>query len=448
MKSRGCSPPVSSTSWTPSPTRIFSTSPRATFRESSKRKIGWISPERAKGTFSFFEYRQGLNSSLLLSYQIVESISATKNLACPHNRPEILSAPLIRWFVRDKIVDALNQTLQIDFCRTLRSAMVLAGLLLCCSSLLAQDRKPNHLVISYPSISGAQAVLWIANETGIFRANGLEVDLVYIGGGPRSMAALLSGQLQIIGTGGNALVAANLNGAKDTVLIATTYNTLVFSLMTRATLKDPKDLKGKTFGVTGLGSLSDFTLRTLLRRWSLDPTRDVVVRAMGGYPEILSGMQAGILDGGVFSPPGNLNALALGFREFIDAGATGIEYASTCYGTTRSFIRERREMVGQFIRSLTAAIHRFKSDKPGSLKIMQQYIKSRDPKVLEETYRVYALQYLPRAPYPTQNGVKAILDSLAETVMPDAERAEPGAFVDVSFVQELEKSGWINRMYR
>ena len=326
--------------------------------------------------------------------------------------------------------------------------MVLAGLLLCCSSLLAQDRKPNHLMISYPSINDAQAVLWITNETGIFRANGLEVDLVYIGGGPRSMAALLSGQLQIIGTGGNALVAANLNGAKDTVLIATTYNTLVFSLMTRATLKDPKDLKGKTFGVTGLGSLSDFTLRTLLRRWSLDPTRDVVVRAMGGYPEILSGMQAGILDGGVFSPPGNLNALALGFREFIDAGATGIEYASTCYGTTRSFIRERREIVGQFIRSLTAAIHRFKSDKPGSLKIMQQYIKSRDPKVLEETYRVYALQYLPRAPYPTQNGVKAILDSLAETVMPDAKRAEPGAFVDVSFVQELEKSGWIDRMYR
>jgi NitT/TauT family transport system substrate-binding protein len=331
--------------------------------------------------------------------------------------------------------------------RSLGSGAVLAGLLLSGATLSAQDKKPNQIVISYPSISGAQAVLWIAKETGIFRDNGLDVDLVYIGGGPRSMAALLSGQLQVIGTGGNALVAANLNGAKDTVLIATTYNTLVFSLMTRANLKDPKELKGKTFGVTGIGSLSDFTLRTLLRRWSLDPTRDVVVRAMGGYPEILSGMQAGLLDGGIFSPPGNLNALAVGFREFIDAGSTGIEYASTCYGTTRRFIRERRETVGQFIKSLTAAIHRFKSDKPGSLKIMQRYIKNADPKVLEETYRVYALQYLPRAPYPTHNGVKAILDSL-ETVIPEAKKAEPGAFVDVSLVQELDKSGWIDRMYR
>jgi NitT/TauT family transport system substrate-binding protein len=155
-----------------------------------------------------------------------------------------------------------------------------------------QQSKPNHLTISYPSISGAQAVLWVAKETGIFSKNGLDVDLVYIAGGPRSMAALLSGQLQVIGTGGNSLVAANLNGAKDAVLIATTYNTLVFSLMTRANLKEPKDLKGKSLGVTGFGSLSDFTLRTLLKRSGLDPTRDVVIRPMGGYPEILASTQA------------------------------------------------------------------------------------------------------------------------------------------------------------
>jgi len=322
------------------------------------------------------------------------------------------------------------------------------GLLLSPSFLSAQEKKLSHLTVSYPSISGAQAVLWIAKEANIFRDNGLDVDLVYIGGGPRSMAALLSGQLQVIGTGGNSLVAANLQGAKDAVLIATTYNTLVFSLMTRANLKEPKDLKGKTFGVTGLGSLTDFTLRTLLRRWALDPARDVVIRPMGGYPEILTGLQSGMLDGGIFSPPSNLNAQALGFREFIDAGSTGIEYASTCYGTTRRFIRERRETVVQFMRALTAAIHRFKTDKAGSLKTMQQYIKNRDPKVLEETYRVYALQYLPKAPYPTRNGVKTILDSFAESTIPDAKKAEPEAFVDISFVQELEKSGWIDRLYR
>lgn len=328
------------------------------------------------------------------------------------------------------------------------TGLVFAALFFSASLILAQDKKLTHLSISYPSISGAQAVLWVAKETGILRQNGLDADLIYIGGGPRSMAALLSGQLQVIGTGGNALVAANLNGAKEAVLIATTYNTLVFSLMTRANLKEPRDLKGKTLGVTGLGSLSDFTLRTLLRKWSLDPARDIVIRPMGGYPEILAGMQSGMLDGGIFSPPGNLNALALGYREFIDAGTLGVEYASTCYGTTRRFIREHRETVAQYTRALTQAIHRFKTDKAGSLKIMQQYIKIRDPKVLEETYRVYALQYLPKAPYPTRNGVKTILDSFAESAMPEAKKAEPENFVDASFVQELDKSGWIDRLYQ
>ncbi len=312
----------------------------------------------------------------------------------------------------------------------------------------AQDKKPAPLTVSYPSISGAQAVLWIARESGIFRKNGLDTDLVYVTGGPRSMAALLSGQLQVIGTGGNALVAANLGGAKDAVLIATTYNTLVFSLMTRADLKEPKDLKGKRFGVTTIGSLSDFTLRTILKRSGLDPARDVVVRAMGGYPEILAGMKSGQLDGGVFSPPSNITAQTLGFREFIDAGSTGVEFASTCYGTTRRFIRERRETVGLFIRSLAEAIHRFKTDKPYALKIIQQYTRTRDPEVLEETYRVYAIKYLPRAPYPQPNGVKAILDYFAETTLPEAKGADPENFIDASFVHELDKSGWIARLYQ
>jgi hypothetical protein len=103
--------------------------------------------------------------------------------------------------------------------------------------------------------------------------------------------------------------------------------------------------------------------------------------------------------------------------------------------------------VTQFTRALTEAIHRFKTDKAGSIKIIQQYTKTKDASVLEETYRVYALKYLPRAPYPTLNGVQTTLDSLVDTI-PAAKGAAPQDFVDLSFVQELEKSGWIGRLYQ
>jgi hypothetical protein len=93
------------------------------------------------------------------------------------------------------------------------------------------------------------------------------------------------------------------------------------------------------------------------------------------------------------------------------------------------------------------AIHSFKTDKAGSLKIIQQYTKTRDTAVLEETYRVYAQKYLPRAPVPTRNGVKDILDSFGDSI-PAAKTASPETFVDMSFVQELEKSGAIARLYQ
>ena len=314
-------------------------------------------------------------------------------------------------------------------------------------SVSAQDAKLGKITISYPAISASQAVLWIAKETGMFRKSGLDVDLIYVSGGPRAMAGLLSGQLQIIGTGGNALVAANLQGARDAVLIATTYNTLIFYLMTQAELKEPKDLKGKTLGVSGHGSLTDFTARYLLKRWGLKVDQDVAIRALGGLPEVLAAMKSGVVDGGVLSPPGNLQAQALGFREFADAGSAGLEYAQTGYATMKPFIRQRRDTVAAFVRALTEAIHYFKTNKQSSLNIIQQYTRVQDPKILEETYRVYALRYLPKAPYATANGVKTILESLIEN-QPGVKTAKPEEFIDASFVQELDKMGWIERIYR
>jgi NitT/TauT family transport system substrate-binding protein len=323
---------------------------------------------------------------------------------------------------------------------------LLMALILCTFPVTAQE-KPSKLTVSYPTASASQAVMWVAKDTGIFRQHQLDVDLVYLSGGPRSMASLLSGQIQIIGTGGNSLVAANLKGAKDAVLIATTYNTLVFSLMTRSDIKEPRDLRSKIIGVSAFGSLSDFTLRTLLKKWSIDANREVAIRPIGGIPEILGAMQARILDGGVLSPPSNLRAESLGFREFADAGTLDIEYASTCYATTRRFIREKRETVDRFVRSLIEAIHFLKTDKVGAIGIMQKYTKVQEPKILAETYRAYALRYLAKAPYPTAAGVATILESMLGSVA-EAKDATPEQFIDASFVQDLDKSGWIDRLYR
>ena len=129
--------------------------------------------------------------------------------------------------------------------------------------------------MSFAAISGAVAPIWIAKDLGFFEKNGLDVDPVLIQSGPRSVSALLSGEMPIINTGANSAIAANLGGTKEPVVIATFYNTLVFSVVGRPDITNIIRLKGKVLGVTQLGSLSDFTARLVLAQAGLVPQRDV-----------------------------------------------------------------------------------------------------------------------------------------------------------------------------
>jgi NitT/TauT family transport system substrate-binding protein len=105
---------------------------------------------------------------------------------------------------------------------------------------------------AYSAISGAMGPLWVAHDMGIFSRHGLEVQLLYIGGGSVVTQALLGGDVQFVRLGANAVVQASLRGA-DLRMIANTINRLVFKLMSKPEIKSAADLKGKTIGVTRLG---------------------------------------------------------------------------------------------------------------------------------------------------------------------------------------------------
>ena len=119
--------------------------------------------------------------------------------------------------------------------------------------------------MSFAAISGAVAPIWIAKDLGFFEKNGLDVDPgVDSKRSSGRFRALLSGEMPIINTGANSAIAANLGGTKEPVVIATFYNTLVFSLVGKPDITNITGLKGKVLGVTQLGSLSDFTARLVL----------------------------------------------------------------------------------------------------------------------------------------------------------------------------------------
>ena len=301
--------------------------------------------------------------------------------------------------------------------------------------------------MSFAAISGAVAPIWIAKDLGFFEKIGLDIDPVLIQSGPRSVSALLSGEMPIINTGANSSIAANLGGTKEPIVVATFYNTLVFSLIGKSDIANVAGLKGKVLGVTQLGSLSDFTARLVLAQAGLAPQRDVTLLPTGDYNGMVVSLSKGLIDAGVISPPSTLKARKLGFREILDVGAMGIEYAGTSIATTRALTRESPEIPRRVVKALIEAIHLFKTDKAASIRVLARWTKTQDREVLDELYQTYSGKYLLGAPTPSEKGIRAVLDSLADR-MPAAKTANPKDFFDDGFVRELVESGFLKSLYQ
>ncbi len=299
--------------------------------------------------------------------------------------------------------------------------------------------------VAYSAISGAMSPLWVAQEGGFFKREGLDVELLYIGGGSLLIQSMLSGDVPFAYGPSVPVVNASLRGA-DLALIANTGNALVFSIMARPEIKGPEDLKGKKVGVTRLGGSTDWALDFALRNWGLERGRDVTVLQTGGMPEGLAGLSSGVWDAAVLSPPSNFRAKKIGMNELVDVGQLGVIFPNTPLATSRSYIRANREVVLRFLRGFSQGLHRLRTDKEFSLKVLSKYTKVSDPEILAELYQVYGVKYTgDRIPFVRPEGVETILKRI-ETK--EAKGTKPGDFVDSSLLQKLEKSGWFRRLSR
>jgi ABC-type nitrate/sulfonate/bicarbonate transport system substrate-binding protein len=106
----------------------------------------------------------------------------------------------------------------------------------------------TSLRVLYPSFGGTWATAWIAKEAGYFSSEGLDVELIRVGGSTRMVAAMLGGSAPIIQAGAVAAIAATAAGS-DTVIIAATGNVSSFHLMARPEIKQGSELKGKKAGI-------------------------------------------------------------------------------------------------------------------------------------------------------------------------------------------------------
>src|SRR6476620_6573535 len=121
---------------------------------------------------------------------------------------------------------------------------------------LAQDKKLDSFTISYASVSGTRAPLWIAKDLGLFEKYGLDGNLIYIASGVTSVNALLGGSVDIIAASGSSAVGAAARGAP--LVIVASLGHISYKLIAMPSIKSVHDLKGKIIGTSRIGAGSDF----------------------------------------------------------------------------------------------------------------------------------------------------------------------------------------------
>jgi ABC-type amino acid transport substrate-binding protein len=211
-------------------------------------------------------------------------------------------------------------------------------------------------------------------------------------------------------------------------------------MFTRPDLRVPDELRGARVGVTRFGSSTDVVGRLLLRRWGLDPERDVAMLQLGGVPEMFGALQNGALDAAVLSDPNSLQAAKQGYPVAADAGELSIPYMHLGTVVTRKVLAERPDLLRRYLLAYQAGINRFFADGPFAQRMLGQYTHQDDPEVLEGTYRVYADRYISRDVRPSPETIATIL---AADTNPRVRELAADALVDDTLARQLQAEGAI-----
>ena len=298
--------------------------------------------------------------------------------------------------------------------------------------------------VGFGSISGNQAPLWIAKEARLFEKQGLDVELVYIPGGSRALMALLGGSIQFLNYSAIPTMTAALRGA-DSVILGSSINRPDHSLIVKPGIRSVQELRGKTIGLSSLGSLTDILLTGALRLEGLSE-REVKIVAVGGLAERVGALQIGRIDGAMLLGAQMRAATKLGFKELINFSKLPFEVSLSALISARSFVLKQPEFTFKFLRAWAEGIFIFKSNRELSLDVLRKYTRIEDRELLEDSYN-RDRDLIELEPLPSISAVKSMLGILARN-QPEALNADPHRFVEMKFMTELKKSGFFEEMKR
>jgi ABC-type nitrate/sulfonate/bicarbonate transport system substrate-binding protein len=324
-------------------------------------------------------------------------------------------------------------------------AVCLACFLALATSVHAQK---ETLTISYASVSGTRAPLWIAKDLGLYEKYGLDGDLVYIASGVTSVNALLGGSVQVIAASGSSAVGAAANGAP--VVIMASLGAIAYKLIANPSITSLQALKGKTIGSSRIGAGSDYALKRLLPKLGLQPGKDVqlIPTGISESDRRIVIMLQGKIDATLATVDNILQLELQGQKVSVlaDLLQEGVYTTGSDIATSRHFMKDKRRQLKGFIMAITEAIKAGRGNKELAFRIYRKYMKVEEPRLLDSMYKNYLLGTIPQKPYPRAEALQNDIEDLSHTY-PQLKGRRIEEFTDLSIVKELESEGFFTKLY-
>ena len=295
---------------------------------------------------------------------------------------------------------------------------------------------------SAPSV--AMALPWFAEEARLYSKYDLDFQLVYIASSGIVTAAMSGGNGSVAMAGGEGPIRAFLSGNTDFVFIGSVKNVLTHSIMGKADIKRPEDLKGKRIGVGRIGGNSHYYAQYAMRQKGMDLARDTNYIQTGGAPETFLALASGAVDAASITTPQDTRAAFQGFNYVIDGRELKPPYVATGFVTLRSVIAKRPKVISQFMRMMAESYKIMRTDRDLAFRLMAKKIGLTDRKVFDAAYTAEMKVLEPRLDIKPI-AIQATLDEIAKTD-PRAKQVKAEQLIDRRFLEEMEKDGTFDRL--
>jgi ABC-type nitrate/sulfonate/bicarbonate transport system substrate-binding protein len=306
----------------------------------------------------------------------------------------------------------------------------------------AAQTKADKIRIGYAARAVAHSVPYVTKEAGFFTEERIEAEIVRTAGSIAPMA-LVANEVDIAIMSAYLMIPVWVQN-RDVVMLGgfSRFASMVF--VARPDIKSAQDLKGKIIGIQRPGDAYEKSARFALRHLGLDADRDVKMLSLGTNDVMWSALQTGRVSATILSPPGTLFARRAGMNFMVDLTDLKLEYQGSTITTRRSFVQKNPQLALRALRAIVRGVHLFKTRKEDTMRILGQFLGTKDRDALEESWD-YAAK-MPAKPYAVESAVQAVLDHLAEA-QPRLAQHKPAEVIDARILTEIDRSGYIDKLY-